>query len=90
MKRVKLNSQEQATQHIEEHGTSKTIISDIDNQVCHDPDASGHETCITTVCLLFWTFSYVPLVPFLSVHRPSHLIYDNTLLDPFRLCLPVS
>src|SRR6266702_1065200 len=58
--------------------------------LCHDLDASGHKTCITTVCLLFWTFSYVPLVLFLSVHRPSHLIYDNTLLDPFRLCLPVS
>ncbi len=57
---------------------------------CHDPDASGHGTCTITVCLLISTFSCVPFVPLWSVYHPSHLIYDNTLLDLFRLCLSVS
>ncbi len=57
---------------------------------CHDPDASGHETCTTTVCYRIVSLLSVPFVPPLSLLPHSGLIYDNTLLDLFQLCLVVS
>ncbi len=35
-------------------------------------------------------FRVFPLSPCGALHRLDSLIYDNTLLDPFRLCLLVS
>ncbi len=35
-------------------------------------------------------FHMFPLFPFCPLHFLDCLIYNNTLLDPFRLCLPVS
>ncbi len=40
--------------------------------------------------LLSRRFYVFPLFPFRPLHRPDCLIYNNTLLDPFRLCLLVS
>src|SRR6266702_1780167 len=56
---------------------------------CHDPDASGHGTCITTVCCHIVSLLTVPLVPPLTPITPFRLIYDNTPLDLFQLCLAV-
>ncbi len=39
---------------------------------------------------LFWYFHVFPLFPLRWVYHLSYLIYDNTLLDPFWLCLLVS
>ena len=57
---------------------------------CHDPDALGHGTCTTTVCYHIVSLSSVPFVPPLSLLPHSGLIYDNTPLDLFQLCLVVS
>src|SRR6266702_6504122 len=40
--------------------------------------------------LLSRRFYVFPLFPFHPLHRPDCLIYNNTLLDPFQLCLLVS
>ena len=58
--------------------------------LCHDPDASGHGTCTTTVCHRIVSLSTVPLVPLLCTITPFRLIYDNTPLDLLQLCLVVS
>src|SRR6266702_3765026 len=57
---------------------------------CHDPDASGHGTCNTTVCYHIISLSTVPLVPLTVLIPHSGLIYDNTPFDLFQLCLVVS
>ncbi len=38
--------------------------------MCHDPDDSGHGTCTTTVCYHIVSLSTVPLVPPLSCYHP--------------------
>src|SRR6266702_3680496 len=57
---------------------------------CHDPDASGHGTCTITVCYHILLLSSVPFVPPSVLLPHSGLIYDNTPLDLFQLCLVVS
>src|SRR6266702_1554692 len=85
------------------HGSSKTrrrgehsdsnghkLYVALNGDACHDPDASGHGTCTTTVCYHIVSLSTVPLVPPSVLLPHSGLIYDNTPFDLFQLCLDVS
>src|SRR6266702_3169817 len=79
--------------HNPEDSASATLLTNCEpdkGQLCHDPDASGHETCTTTVCYHIVSHSSVPFVPLSTLLPHSGLIYDNTPLDLFQLCLVLS
>src|SRR6266568_132418 len=58
---------------------------------CHDPDASGHGTCTTTVCLLISTILVSsPCSPFVRYTAPvllSMITHCLTHFDCVYLCL---
>src|SRR6266702_4628418 len=58
---------------------------------CHDPDASGHETCITTVCPLILTlFVCSPCTAFVRTLPPvalSMITHCLTCFDCVYQCL---